>query len=81
MSQSYYSIKKTEKNLVLADPSSLSEGLRKRLAKRFNVLPSCADYKEMLNYVLQTNDISESALRRSMGLATYAEWADYIGIK
>ena len=54
--------------------------LLSKLQKRIDCLPSCLDYANLLDYSHIMTGMDYNDLRDTMGLATYAEWADFLNI-
>lgn len=59
----------------------MDSALLNRLRERSNILPTCKDYAELLDYARIMTGRSLDDLRDALGLATYEGWADFLGVK
>lgn len=58
----------------------MNERLLSALKSGVEVLPSCQDYANLLDYAHIMKGIGIPKLRRTMGLATYAQWATFLNV-
>jgi len=56
------------------------ENIVDRIKEKLDVLPTCADYKSLLNHVRTLSNMSEDLLRKTYGSFTYRDWARYFNI-
>lgn len=54
--------------------------LLSRLRAKIDVLPSCLDYADLLDYSHIKTGINYEGLRKAMGLATYKQWAKFLNV-
>lgn len=51
------------------------------LKERIDLIPTCSEYAELLDYAVKQTGKNRYELFENQGWATYAEWADFLGIK
>ena len=56
----------------------MTKTLVRNLKARRNVIPSCKEYKDLLDYASEKTGKSRYELFENQVFATYAEWADYL---
>lgn len=55
--------------------------LLKQLRRRVRLLPTCLEYRHLLETASAKTGLTIPELRSRYGLATYDEWATVLGIK
>ena len=58
----------------------MNEQLLNDLRAKVDLLPSCKDYADLLDYAHIITGMNYSGLRKAMGLATYRRWAEFLNV-
>jgi len=54
--------------------------LKERLEEKLDVLPTCMDYKSLLDHVRSLTNLKDNEIRDIYGPWTYRKWAAYFGL-